>query len=153
MGMVLTPNEWYKEKLKQCPNLNTNSTKTVKLKEFIDFLEKKGLYMSVLNHGRTTKNSSIYNANSTDSGDWICSVIFFEDNDFIDDIEVICKMSMNTAGEIYENDKFIKILEINTGISREKGKYSDIKTLVKLNGFEKAIDDIEKAISIYKIFN
>lgn len=152
MGIVLKPNEWYTEKLNQCPHLRTQSAKLSKLKELIDFLEEKELYMSVLNQGRTTKNSSIYNANSTDKEGWICSIIFFEGDEFIDDIEVICKMSMNTAGEIYENNEFINILEINTGILRERGKYSDIKTLVKLNGFENAINEIEKAISIYKIF-
>lgn len=112
MGKVLKPSEWYKEKLKQCPSLMTDRGKLSKLEEFIEFLEEKGLYMSILNNGRTTKNSSIYSANSTNSKDWICSIIFFDDDNFIDNIEVICKISMNTKGEVYENDKFLFLLSL-----------------------------------------
>lgn len=57
--------------------------------------------MSVLSPGGTTRNSSIYNRNYTDNADWRCAIILFDNNDFINDIEVICKMPMNINKEIY----------------------------------------------------
>ena len=151
-GKVLTPSNWYDKKLQGYPSLKNHQTELAELKKFIDFLQDNDLYMSVIGEGRDTKNSSIYTDNSTDKKYWLCDIKFFDGTVFVTDVDVVGKEKMNMVNDVYENQKFSRVLEILTGKSMQLGKYSAIKEHITISGFKDALDIIKKAIKIYKIF-
>lgn len=151
-GKVFRPSEWYIKKLQQNPQLANFPIELNALRIFVDFLESSSLFMSVIGSGRDTKNSSIYNANSTDKRHWICDIKFFNGDAFATDIEVVCKEKMNVVNDVYENQEFASIIEIITNTTQHLGSHSSIKKQIDLINFCNALKEIEKAIKVYKIF-
>lgn len=152
MGKVFKAAEWYVVTLKRNPVLKKDQSKLNALKAFVDFLETNGLHMSVIGSGSDTKNSSIYNAQSTDQENWLCDIKFFLGGNFADDLIVVGKERMNTADKIYENIEFSKVVEILSGKKMELAPSAKIKEQLEIEGFDSGLKIIQKAIMIYQIF-
>lgn len=153
MGRVLKPTLWYNAKLKEYPGLSMNSMNLKALESFVEFLEEKGMYIGVIESGRDEdKFTSIYNNTSMDRKHWVCDIKFFSDGTFASNVEVLCKEKMNTSGKLYENEKFAKVLGVLTGRGIDLGNYATIKEKLDFIGFTTALEELCRAIEIYKIF-
>ena len=152
MGKVFKPKEWYEAKLISSPILQKEKTKLSALETFIDFLEANNYYMSVIGSGRDTKNSSIYNAESTDPERWLCDVKFFSDANFADYLTVVGRERMNAADETYENPEFSKTLELLTGKLMEDSPFGNIKKQIIIDDYVRGLELMKTALSIYRVY-
>lgn len=109
--------------------------------------------MSVVGEGRDTKNTSVYRDRTTDKDGWLCDIKFFKDNQFATEIIIVGKERMNVIGEIYENKKFMKLVEIISEKNFKLGEYSKIKEQIIIEGFKEGLKVARKAIEIYETFN
>lgn len=152
MLKVLKPTLWYKAKLDEYPNLSLYTDEHEAFQEFMEFLEEKGMYISLMDSRKNTTYFSIYNSTSTERKYWICDIRLFDESGFVEDVEIICKEKMNISGKLYENEKFAKVLGVITGRSIELGSYATIKEKLDFNSFFTALKEVEKAMEIYRIF-